>query len=151
MKSKRILTYILTGALCCAILAGLSGCGGKDGKRADPEKTETPAQTETAEPEYVYVPEYVDIDGRFNGGFDNMIDSNGRFLASMYTKLGEREKREGEEVTYEGQLDVYGNKLYWLSLDGRLEEISGYAPMPAPESGDGSSYLQRMMISPTVL
>lgn len=148
MKSKRILTYILTGALCCAILAGLSGCGGKGGKSTDPKHTETPAPTETAGPEYVYVPEYVEIKGKFTSGFDNMVYSNGRLLASMYTKVGEREKREGEEVTYEGQLDIYGNKLYWLSLDGSVEEVSAYAPLPAPENGDGGSHLQRMMLSP---
>ena len=149
MKSKKLLAYVLGGALCCSILAGLAGCGGKGGKSADPENTETPAPTETAAPEYVYVPEHVEIKGTFTSSFDNMVYSNGRLLASMYTKVGEREKREGEEVTYEGQLDIYGNKLYWLSLDGSVEEVSAYAPLPAPENGDGGSYLQRMMLSPT--
>ena len=150
MKRKKLLTYILTGALCCSMLAGLAGCGGKTGGSAeDPAKQGSgAAASETPAPEFVYAPEFVDVKGELDTSFDSMIYHDGRFLAGLYTKVGERELREGEELTYEGQLDVYGQKLYWLGLDGSLEEVAGYEPLPAPEEGDGGSYLQRLMLSP---
>ena len=150
MKKKKLLTYILTGALCCSMLASLAGCGGKSGGGAeDPEKQGGgSAAAETPAPEYVYAPEYVDVKGELTSSFDSMLYHDGRFLASMYTKVGERELREGEELTYDGQLDVYGQKLYWLGMDGSLEEVSGYEPLPAPEDGNGGAYVQRMMLSP---
>lgn len=148
MKTKKLLTYILTGALCCSMLAGLAGCGGKTGGSAEDPAKQGGAAAETPAPEYVYAPEYVDVKGELDSSFDSMIFHDGRFLASLYTKIGERELREGEELTYEGQLDVWGQKLYWLGLDGSLEEVAGYEPLPAPAEGDGGSYVQRLMLSP---
>ena len=150
MKKKKLLTYILAGALCCSMLAGLAGCGGKTDKAAeDPGKPGGgTAATETPAPEFVYAPEFVEIKGELDSSFDSMIYRDGRFLASMYTRLGEREPREGEIVTYDGQLTIWGQKLYWLGLDGSLEEVSGYVSLPGPEDGNGGAYVQRMMLSP---
>ncbi len=164
MKKNSIITYILTAALCLSLLAGLTGCGNKSNETPDPSKpTSDPSksgQTDVTEPEYVYVPTYVDVEGEFNSSFDNMVYSNGHFLASMYGKIGERELEEGEELQYEGQNWIWGQKLYWLSLDGKVEEITGYEPLTwepaeAPADGDspvsnedGGAYMQRMMLSP---
>ncbi len=171
-KKKKFLSYILTAALCLSLLAGLSGCGSKNGDTPDPSKpTADPGgkqgQTDVAEPEFVYVPEYVEVKGEFNNSFDTMIYRDGRFLTSVYCKIGEREPLEGEELQYEGQLWIWGNKLFWLSLDGSLEEITGYEPLKyepeesEPAEGgepaeakkalgynDGGAYMQRMMLAP---
>ena len=148
MKGKKLLTYILTGALCCSLLAGFAGCGGKTGGGSEQPAKQGGSSAETPAPEFVYAPEYVDVKGELNSSFDNMLYRDGRFLASVFSKIGERELREDEELTYDGQLDVWGQKLYWLDLDGSLEEIAGYKPLPAPEEGDGGAYMQRMMLSP---
>ena len=126
MKTKRLISYILTGALCLSLLAG---CGGSKQSTEPGTPTGAPDQTDPAAQEFVYVPEYVDVQGEFSSSFDNMIYQDGRFLASIYTKIGERELEEGEELQWEGQNWIWGQKLYWLSLDGATEEITGYAPL----------------------
>ena len=167
MKQKKLISIILAAALCLSLLAGLSGCGNKNGNSTDPTKpTAEPGksgQTDVAEPEFVYVPEYVDVKGEFQNSFDSLIYHDGRFLTSMYGKIGERELEEGEELQWEGQNWIWGNRLYWLSLDGTLEEITGYEPMQwepetddAPEEGEkdaasdtsANAYMDRMMLAP---
>ena len=181
MKRNGILSCILTAALCLSLFAGLTGCGDKKNETPDPSKPNTepgkPGQTDTVDPEFVYVPEYVDVQGEFNNGFDNLLYHDGRFLTSTYCKIGERELAEGEELQWEGQNWIWGNKLFWLSLDGKVEEITGYTPLtvesvtgePAGDGAsaggdapvttleaskkaiaidDGGAYLQRMMLAP---
>ena len=134
------------------MLASLAGCGGKTSESPSDPGKQSGGKTaaETPAPEFVYAPEYVDVKkDDLTNGFDNMLYRDGRFLASMYTKIGEREMREDEVLEYEGQLDIWGQRLYWLDLDGSLEEVSGYEPMPGPEDGNGGAYVQRMMLSPT--
>ncbi|MBO6054188.1 MAG: extracellular solute-binding protein, partial [Oscillospiraceae bacterium] len=43
--------------------------------------------------------------------------------------LGRREAEEGETEEYEGQFNIYGNMLYFLSNDGKLEELPNYTPL----------------------
>ena len=148
---KKPILYILTAALCASLLAG---CGGKNNP-ADPSAPgNTPAQTEE-HPDYVYTTEYVPVKADLISSFDNALYSNGKLLVSSYGKIGERELEEGEILEYEEQLWIYGEKLYWLSLDGTLEEITGYAPMEVPEDmeipedaneANANSYMQRMLL-----
>ena len=149
---KKTVLYLLIAAMCLSLLAG---CGKKEptGEPSAPG-TNTPAQTED-HPEYVYTAEYVPVKGEFMSSFDNMLYSNGKLLVSTYTKIGEREPEEDEVLEYAEQLWIYGEKLYWLSLDGTLEEITGYAPMEVPEDmeipeganeANTNSYMQRMLL-----
>ena len=148
MKRNSILSCILTAALCLSLFAGLTGCGDKKNETPDPSKPNTEpgksGQTDTVDPEFVYVPEYVDVQGEFNNGFDNLLYHDGRFLTSTYCKIGERELEEGEVLEWEGQNWIWGNKLFWLSLDGKVEEITGYTPLTVESvtgepAGDGAS------------
>ena len=147
MKQKTILSYILILALCLSLCAGLAGCGGKKNESPDPAKPSADpgksGQTDTADPEFVYVPEYVDVKGaELTSSIDTLLFADGRFLTSSYCKIGERELEEGEELQWEGQNWIYGQKLFWLDLDGTLTEIPGYEPLrwedltggPAPPS-----------------
>ncbi len=146
MKAKKILTYIVSGALCCAMLAGLAACGGKSGDSPEAPGKQGGKAEETPAPEFVYAPEYVDVKGDLTTSFDNMLYYDGRFLTSSYVRTGEQ-----EVVTEDGETerrDVWATKLAWLGLDGSLEEIPGYEPLPGPEDGEGGAYVQRMMLSP---
>ena len=127
---KKSVLFILIAAMCLSLLAG---CGKKT-EPEDPANPGTPGTEQTEEhSEYVYAAEYVPVKGDFMSSFDRMIYSDGRLLVSVYEKIGERELEEGEVLEYEGQTWIYGEKLYWLDLDGTLEEITGYAPMEVPE------------------
>ncbi len=144
MKAKRILSYILIFALCLSLFASLAGCGDQKKQTDEPGKPSTePGKTEVSDNEFVYVPEYVKVEGELSSSFDNMVFSGDRFLASMYGKIGERELEEGEVLEWEGQNWIWGQQLYWLSMDGKLEEISGYTPLDylveIPREGDGAS------------
>ena len=44
-------------------------------------------------------------------------------------KIGERELEPGEELCYEGQLDVYGNRLLFVDLAGKVSVLEGYRDM----------------------
>ncbi len=147
MKAKKILTYIVSGVLCCAMLTSLAACGGKSGDSPEaPGKQGGGKAEETPAPEFVYAPEYVDVKDELTTSFDNMLYFDGRFLTSSYVRIGEQEV-EGEDGETLHK-DVWGTKLGWLGLDGSVEEIPAYEPLPGPEDGEGGAYVQRMMLSP---
>ncbi len=88
MKVKKILTYIVSGALCCAMLAGLAACGGKSGDSPEAPGKQGGKAEETPAPEFVYAPEYVDVKADLTTSFDNMLYYDGRFLTSSYVRTG---------------------------------------------------------------
>ena len=51
--------------------------------------------------------------------------------------LGRREAAEGEVEEYEGQFNIYGSMLYFVSKDGKIEPLPKYVPVP-PMSNPGN-------------
>jgi len=147
---RKTILYILLLALCLSLLAGCGG--GKDGNAA-PGTPGTPAADDAEHPDFVYTSEFVPIEGDYSSSFESIYynESTGKLLASMYGKIGERELEEGEVLEWEGQNWIYGNQLYWISLDGSAELIENYTPMTAPETDgsegdDSGSYMQSLMM-----
>lgn len=137
---KRSILLALVMAMCVSLFAG---CGGEKAPENEPAE-ETP--------EYVYTAEYVPIEGEYQNGFSQLFYTDGRFLASSYCKIGERELEEGEVLQWEGQNWIWGNKLFWVGLDGKVEEITGYQPMALPEGFDSetsSVYTTNIMVDKT--
>ena len=107
--------------LAFAMLFSLAACGKQEVK---PE--ETPA------PEYVYQASYQAMDGDVQSMSPRIYTDEG-FYATAYMKIGEN-KPEGAVAEYEGQFDVYGYKLYFVSNDGTARELSDYEPLPVMEN-----------------
>ena len=160
-KRKKILILLL----CAAMVLSLAACGGKNGTGGNSGTGSggNPAPTPTAggsgsgstpvQDTYVYVPEYVPISSELDGYPSSLLYADGRFLTSVYGVI-RSEIPEGVTPEWEGQYDIYGNKFYWLNLDGSMEALSAYEPMPAPTfeegvDGSGSSYVNQYTLTPT--
>ena len=160
-KRKKILILLL----CAAMVLSLAACGGKNGTGGNSGTGSggNPAPTPTAggsgsgstpvQDTYVYVPEYVPISSELDGYPSSLLYADGRFLTSVYGVI-RSEIPEGVTPEWEGQYDIYGNKFYGLNLDGSMEALSAYEPMPAPTfeegvDGSGSSYVNQYTLTPT--
>ena len=167
-RLKRILTLLL----CAAMVLSLAACGGNSNANGEPGDNPAPGggnssasgtgtgsgsgssggNKQPAADTYVYVPEYVKISD-MNGYPDRLIYHDGKFLTSFYTVIGNNTP-EGVTPEYEGQYDVYGNKFFWLNLDGSMEELTAYEPLPVPELPEGaqdgytSSYVYNYQVTP---
>ncbi len=124
---KRPLTVFLSAAIGLSLLAG---CGGKsnspDGP-SDPKNSAAPS----AEPEYVYTSRFVDIAADGDSSIDRVVLCGDKLLASMWGKIADNTP-EGVTPEYKEQYWVYGEQLYWLTLDGGMKKVEGYAPISEP-------------------
>ena len=141
---KKLLTILLITALCLSLCTGLSGCGGKkdpavdpnQGGSSDPADPNQGGSSGTPAPEtYVYASQSIPLKGDFVSGLDAVACQDGKILASCWTKIGENIP-EGVTPEWEDQYAIYGMKLFWVSLDGTVTPLEGYAPM---QVGDNES------------
>lgn len=120
---KSILCLLLVLALCLSLAA----CG----------KKEEQNKTDEEIPEYVYSAEFQPLNVEEDSYVNARVFTDDGFYATGWVKIGERELNEGETLDYEGQLDIYGPKLYFISLDGAMKELTAYEPMPTPVDTEG--------------
>ena len=157
---------ILTLLLCAVMVLSLAACGGNTGSGGNNagggsgsgsntgsgSSSSGSGTTAPAEETYVYVSEFVPI-GELNSYPQAPIYRDGRFLTSTYAVIGDATP-EGVTPEWEGQYAVYGTKFYWLNLDGSVEELTAYEPVPAPTFEDveaevtSSSFVSSFIITP---
>ena len=148
---KKLLTILLLAALCLSLCAGLSGCGNKKTDPSDPNnggKTD-PGSDPSAAPApetYVYASKAIPVKGDYINGLNAVACRDGRILASAWMKIGENVP-EGATPEWEGQYDVYGMKLFWITLDGVVTPMEGYQQMET-EDEDSSTYMNGMRMTP---
>ncbi len=128
---KKKLRSMLILVLTLAVLLSLAACGSKEEDKEEEEH-----------PDVAYVAETITVksdlltDGLSPAGFTE----NG-FYGTSYGKIGEREPEEGEIAEYEGQFDINGYKLFFVSYDGNVKQLSGYRTMEAEsDPGDKLSF-----------
>ena len=133
MKKIRSITAIV---LMIAVVLSLSACGSKEGETA------AAAQT-TAAPDYVWTSECRTIESNAAGNLTPMLFTEEGIYCSSYEKVGTREPEEGEIVSYEGQLDVYESRVYFLTYDGQKSLLEEYEPFqPESQAPEGSDSVQ---------
>ncbi len=120
-KRNKIISLLLLMALCLSLI----GCGGST--EEEKEAVETP--------EYVYTARFEPISTDSDSYLQPRAFDEAGVYVSTYEKVGE-EIPEGAVVEYEGQYDVYENRLYYLSFDGSKRMLEDYAPMK-PAEGEG--------------
>lgn len=120
MKWMKCLPMLLLLVLCLCVL---TGCG-KQEEIAQPEAETSAELTYTAVMTPIREPE----EQRLNP----LAFAGEGFYASSYEKLAEGEIPEGVTPEYEGQFDVYGQKMYYVNQSGESKELH-YSPLPAPE------------------
>ena len=124
--------------LAVLMLLALAACGKSGEQSANPggqsetsgKSGDKQAPKETPAPEFVYTADYetLNLPEELGGFYPNLVTEDG-FLSIVGEKVGERELYEGEELTWDGQLDIYENRLYKLGLDGKLTKLEGYEQM----------------------
>ena len=118
MKALRMLPVILLLCLCVCLLAA---CGGKDKAAVGEESKEVYAAT--------FIPVMQDEE---NYPEPLCLTGEGLYF-TCYEKLADGEIPEGVTPEYEGQYDIYGNKLYYVNLEGEVRTLP-YESLPAPET-----------------
>ena len=122
-RSVICLLLVLVMALGLAACGSQSSEGSKEsGEVKGGEKKEEAAGKE----EMVYVAEFTPVDVPEEVYLNPRCYTADGFYATSYEKTGERELAEGEELEYEGQLDIYANVLYFVSREGKLTKLDKY-------------------------
>lgn len=135
-KLKSLLALLLLAAM----LLSLSACGKKQDEDQNNQETV---------PEYVYRASFESL-GSDSRQLDPSVYTDEGYYALSYEKIGEREPNEGEVAEYEGQFDVYGYKVFFVSNDGKKTELD-YEPLPVPEKTEeylnyySGSSIQRLL------
>ncbi len=118
------LKSVLSIFLIAAMSLSLAACGGK---------TENKVQEDT--PEYVYTAEYTTLSEGTERYMNPQIFTEEGMYISTWEKVG-KNIPEGEVEQYEGQYDVYENRLYFVGYDGSMSRLDAYKSM-AGEDGEG--------------
>lgn len=113
-------------ALMLIMALSLCACGNSsNGGTSDKQQEETP--------EYIYNTEFKPLLTDSERNLNARVYTDTGFYATSYEKIGERELNEGEVLEYEGQLDVYGTRLFFVDYSGSFKELTGYTYLDVDE------------------
>lgn len=122
-KMKKLLSIFLIAAMCLSLAA----CGG-----------DKPEEKQEETPEYVYTAKYSTLSEGTDRYMNPQAFTDDGIYITAWEKVGE-DIPEGAVVEYEGQYDVYENRIYFVAFDGTTTRLEGYAPMKAEDSGEGKT------------
>lgn len=143
---KHTIRTLLGLLLALAMVLSLAACGNKEEK--------TPEQGTETNSEMVYTAKSLPIDSELlpDGVYPQAYTDDG-FYGWAYGKIADGEIPEGVVPEWEGQYDVYGYKLFFVSYDGSVRSLSGYEPLGALEDTEdrtnfsSGSYLSKLMVN----
>lgn len=124
MKNIKRLTAALLALTMALSLAACGGSGATNGGSGKPN-----ADEET--PAYVYNADFNEIISGSERYLNPRFYTDNGFYAASYEKVGEREHAEDETASYEGEYDIYQNKLFFVDYSGSVSELVNYKPMGA--------------------
>ena len=127
---KKTIRSLLCALLALAMALGLAACGKSSDGTEKKDAEETVVQ-------YAYKAEFLPIEVPEDISLTPRAYTPGGFYATSSEKIGERELNEGEALEYEGQLDLYGPVLYFVSSSGELKKLENYQPVEAPQDSEG--------------
>ena len=143
---KKSLKSLIASVLAMAMIFALAACGtsgtpGQSGLSGTPGKSgNEPA------PAFVYVSSFREIDNAQGQGIGAACFTDKGFYTTPSEIVGQREPAEGEVAEYEGQFDIYEDRLYFVSFDGQRTKLENYEPVsftPA-EGHDGYGELNKL-------
>ena len=139
---KSLIASILAVAMVFTLAAcgkpgtsGQSGANGTSGKNGN-----------EAAPAFVYVSSFREVDNAQKQGIGAACFTDKGFYTTPSELVGQREPEEGEVEEYEGQFDIYEERLYFVSFDGQRTKLENYEPFsftPA-EGHDGYGELNKL-------
>ena len=138
----------LLALLLAAVMAlSLAACGKSEDGSGDKDSQDE------SDPEFAYVAEYTELAKNQENYLNPRAYTEDGFYSTSYEKIGENIP-EGVTPEYEGQYDVYGSFLYFVSFDGKIEKLENYKPMDPPANEEGlrdynsSSDVSNIVVSP---
>ena len=140
--------------LALAMLFGLAACGQSESGGSDSESEKSGGRSrskETPAPEFVYKANYAPVatdNDQMRSFYPRLVTEDGFYCVSTEV-IGQRELYEGEILQWDGQLDIYENRLYRLGVDGSFSRLEGYEPMKLEveeghEFNDGISCMAKL-------
>ena len=132
---------VLSLALFLVMVLGLTACGGSQGT-APAQETQSAQNTQNTQnaqsgstsasgaSEYAWKSSFLPISLEENTPIQPVLFTDDGLYASGQVTLGRREAAEGEVEEYEGQFNIYGSMLYFITKDGKLEPLPKYVPVP---------------------
>lgn len=129
---KQTIRTLLGILLVLAMMLSLAACG---------KQEDTPEKREENQ-EMVYAAKSLMLDTeKLPDGISAMAYTDEGIYGVSYGKIAEGEIPEGVTPEWEGQYDVYGYRLYFVSFDGTVRELSGYTPLEGAEDpGDKTNF-----------
>lgn len=125
-RLKSLLSLLLAAAMMLSLAAcGKSGDGSEDKDKADEDH-----------PEFAYTAVFEKIAGEQEVSLYPRAYTEDGFYSTSYEKIGNNTP-EGVTPEYEGQYDVYGSFLYFVSFDGKVEKLENYQRLEPP-ANDGN-------------
>ncbi|MBQ7437368.1 MAG: extracellular solute-binding protein [Oscillospiraceae bacterium] len=134
---------VLSLALCLMMVLALTACGSSGQGSAPAQETQSAQSTQntqtsqsggtssSAASEYAWKSSFLPIVREDNDTpIQPILFTDDGVYASGQVTLGRREASEGEVEEYEGQFNIYGSMLYFITKDGKLEALPKYVPVP---------------------
>lgn len=148
---KQIMRSILCLSLAVLMLLSLTACGGKSetAKNDQPEVSAEP----TADDKLVYTASFQPVKEKVDNGLNPLTYTDGGFYAQSWEKIGQREIPKDAVIRYEGEYDIYGAALYFVTMDGKAEKLEAYTGVAIPEDTEdrmdyfGSSGLSKLLVN----
>ena len=134
---------VLSLALCLMMVLALTACGSSGQGSAPAQETQSAQSTQntqtsqsggtssSAASEYAWKSSFLPITREEDDTpIQPILFTDDGVYASGQVTLGRREASEGEVEEYEGQFNIYGSMLYFITKDGKLEPLPKYVPVP---------------------
>ena len=130
-KTVKIISLLLAAALALSLCA--CGSGGDNSNNGGNGKTDS-----TPTPEYVYASSFSKLNNGDGHTYLNpFLFTETGFYTVENEKVGEMEHDAPAE--YEGQYDIYENRLYLNGYDGTRTKLENYAPVKLEGHGQTST------------
>jgi len=147
---KNSLKRILCTILALSMLFALAACGSKnEGQQGGQSGT---GRDDGNNPEFAYVTEFNEIYRGEQYFYPRLLTDEGFYSVSS-EKVGEYIP-EGAVKQWEGQFDVYENRLYFVDSNGSITKLEAYVPLDSGVDREGKkefyggSDLSCMFLSP---
>ncbi|MBQ3481102.1 MAG: extracellular solute-binding protein [Oscillospiraceae bacterium] len=116
----------------CGAPGGQSGSSGTPGGQSASSGSPAPSGNKSGRdgsPEFVYVSSFREVKNEDNQGIGAACFTDRGFYTTPSEVVGQREPEEGEVPEYEGQFDIYEERLYFVSFDGERTKLENYEPL----------------------
>ena len=116
---KKKFTTLVALLLCFAMALSLAACGKVENGDSNTQPEETP--------EFVYTSSFKTLSHGQDSIYPICYTDEGFYLIKNEV-VGQREPEEGEVAAYEGQFDIYDQRLYFMDYEGVLTLMQDYVP-----------------------